>query len=394
MKTGILRLLARQLYLVAATSYLFVSVLLYTPRVAAVGATLYIDTNANSTTENILSANIRLNADTGQVSSVQFGLAYDTAKLEFLSGESSGSPLTNPTASAANGNVSVAAGSSSDKVTGDVPITNLKFRILVRSGSTALTFTNPRVYNVNNSEIASWAAGATYNFGEATTPTSPGPSAPTVTPTTPVATASPRPTVTAANKTSMPVTNSPAAPSDNPPKTAPTTDATAPSVQTENLFRSGSVFLKPDAQAAKNVKFPLLQWILGGVISAVLATTLFIYATRFWRKSMFLDKAFALKSVTTTALPTVEIVPESSQSEPIPGSIVTWSNPERQYEVIRPLRTLPTEGELTPATNPNSPQVSLPHIPVTETQNEQAIETGEKTSEWMYDINSPLMNTL
>ncbi len=356
-------------YVFALITYLFLLVLTAKP-VAAAGAMLYVDPVSSMASDDYIVANIRLNADTNNVTFVQLNLGYDAGKLEFITTEPSGSPLSHPRGGGGNGSISLAAGSYEDRVNGDVPVINLKFRILNRTGTTTLTITNPSVYNDSYSNVASSTSGATYNFGggEAATPGSTAPVVPTVTPTPPT-------TFTPTNTPYRPAAvSAPSKKKEVKPEASvnPIVDTTDPPVveadaaavmnylQSQGLTQddspSGSVFLKPNDPAPEQSSLSLLRLASIGALVLAGVAIIPLLAKRIWH----------IVRVAFGRTRKFEIVPP----------LALWSSPEADNDELQVV------------------QDSLPYIPIAQPQPNQAVGSEEKDYEWMYDINSPLMNTL
>lgn len=388
MKSRVLGLAVKPLYILLATSYLATTVFFRPTMVAAAGATLYVDTSTSSISDSTLGARVRINADDNNIGLVQFGLTYDAAKLEFLSVDNGGSVFDSVNATRANANVNVSADSST-AVNGDVPLAIVKFRILSRIGSTAIKFSSARIYNSNGTEVANWTSGATFDFSQPTTGTTVNPPA-TITPTPVAATPITRPPVNRQVQT----TN--ASPTDDTVVADIIPPATSTPNQSLSSGRSGSVFLKPTSSATRTKTTPYWQWTIAALATITLAVVMFIYSRRVWRwvKKTHVPKIRpAVATVTEDQGETISRGVYHDQAAP--GSIITWTNTDKQYEVIRPLASKPADDDLTPE-DVRDMQAPILYIPVTSVQKDEAQPAEDEISgeDWAYDINSPLMNTL
>jgi hypothetical protein len=328
--------------------------MLQTGRASAEGAALYIDTTSSNVTDSVLGANIRLNTGTNNVRSVQFGLQYDTSKLQFLTSDGSGSPFTQLDASNGRSSVSVNAAGNNAKVTGDVPLIILKFRILSRSGSTSLSFLNPSIYNENYIEVSSTTSGATFDLSDATQPT--GNSAPTITPTPPRTSPAAVPAAITPNRprvASVPVMTSPPAHPDKPPVSEPVEVTETTSSQTNLPARTGSVFLRPEPKTSESTLPPAVRWLLAGWVCLSLVAILAIYS---WRIKHALRNIISRKST-------------------------------GRYESIPPLIILSQS-------NSDSSPDAIPFIPLAHQESDQSVPSEGQEYEWPMDLDSPMMNTL
>lgn len=150
---------------------------------------------------------------TDQVNAVQANLVYDQSKLQFVSIDISSSPFNFPYATTGgSGKVSIASTvTAGGSVTGLQTVGTVTFKVLVGSGSTAITFAaDSAIVRLSDGQNV-WngtATGATYTLTTPAVPATP-PATTTTTPTTSTGTtktnttANTTPTTTSAPKTSV-----------------------------------------------------------------------------------------------------------------------------------------------------------------------------------------------
>ncbi len=331
------------------------------PRALAAGATLYVDPGTSVAEADTIGTSLRLSADDNKITFVNFNVIYDSSKLEFTGTDQNGSPFSNTRGGGRGGSINVAAGSMDDRVSGDVPVIGLKFRIIDRTGSTTLSINNAGVYNDMYINVASSTSGAVYDF-DAIGPSDQSPDqqtpaitpAPTVTvapssvPARPTEMPAPKRTKTVADAAGVPPANQNSTVLSAPEIEVPIANSVAP--KDEFPDQKGSVFIAEKPRQQQPTSLVDSYWLAAAGAIGFLVTMFVIwrrYASRFTR---------------------------------------------RAYEVIPPLASMWPTG--TDELDVNNSEPAIPFIPVAQPNAISISEAEETDQSWKYDINSPLMNTL